>query len=107
MLQHTENGLPKLVLTKHIVTYNENYNALPYNYKNSPNIKGIAPVFQTRIDGLTWSGRCFTPEELERQRKAKDKEVVNAIKYMEINKLKVMKKLVNSQNWWSIMSIVW
>jgi hypothetical protein len=26
---------------------------------------------------------------------------------MEINKLKVMKKLVNSQNWWSIMSIVW
>jgi hypothetical protein len=53
MLQHTENGLPKLVLTKHIVTYNENYNALPYNYKNFPNIKGIAPVFQTRIDGLT------------------------------------------------------
>ena len=53
MLQHTESGLPKLVLTKHIVTCNENYNALPYNYKNSPNIKGIAPVFQTRIDGLT------------------------------------------------------
>jgi hypothetical protein len=38
------------------------------------------------INRLTRSGRCFTPEELERQRKAKDKEVVYAIKGMEVNK---------------------
>jgi hypothetical protein len=37
-LQQTESGLPKHVLTRHIVTYNGNYNALPYNYRNSPNI---------------------------------------------------------------------
>ena len=44
-------------------------------------------MFQIEIDGLTWSSRCFTLEELERQRKAKDKEVVDAIKDMKINKL--------------------
>jgi len=38
------------------------------------------------LNRLTRSGRCFTPEELERQRKAKDKEVVYAIKGMEVNK---------------------
>ena len=36
-------------------------------------IKGHAPVFQTKIDGLTWSDKCFTLDELERQWKAKNK----------------------------------
>ena len=44
-LQHTKNDPLKLVLTRPIVTYNENYNALPYNYKTSPNIEGFTPVF--------------------------------------------------------------
>jgi hypothetical protein len=81
-LQHTENNPSKLVLTRHVVTYNGNYNALPYNYKNSPNIEGHAPMFQTKIDGLTWNGRCFTHKELEMKWKAKGKEVVDAIKEM-------------------------
>jgi len=44
-LQHTENNPLKLVLTKLVVTYNEIYNALPYNYINSPNIEGSTPMF--------------------------------------------------------------
>jgi len=35
------------------------------------------PIFQTEIGGLTRSGRCFTLEELEKQRKAKGKEGVD------------------------------
>jgi hypothetical protein len=65
-----------------------NYNSFPYNYINSPNIECLTLVFQIEIYGLNRSGRCFTPEELERQRKAKDKEVVDANKEMEINKPK-------------------
>jgi hypothetical protein len=52
-LQYTDSSPPKLVLTRLVITYNGNYNALPYNYRNSPNIKGYALVFQTEIDGLT------------------------------------------------------
>jgi hypothetical protein len=52
-LQHTENGPSNLVPTRPVVTYNMNYNALPYNYRNSLNIEGPAPMFQTEIDGLT------------------------------------------------------
>ena len=47
---------------------------MPGNYVSAANIK--APFLQTEIGGLTWSGRCFTPEELEKQRKAKGKEVI-------------------------------
>jgi hypothetical protein len=65
--QYTKSGPPKLVLTRHIIIYNENYNALPHNYGNSLNIKGHALVFQNDIDGLTRSGRCFTPKKLKRQ----------------------------------------
>jgi hypothetical protein len=43
-------------------------------------------MLQTEIDGLTRSSRCFTLEELERQRKAKDKEVIDVIKGVEMNK---------------------
>jgi len=42
-------------------------------------------MFQIEIDGLTRSAKCFTPEELERQWKAKGKEVIDVIKDMEIN----------------------
>jgi hypothetical protein len=44
-LQHTESNPLKLVLTKPVVTYNEIYNALPYNYRNSPNIEGSTLMF--------------------------------------------------------------
>jgi hypothetical protein len=40
--------------------------------------------FKQKIGGLTRSGRCFTPKELEKQRKTIRKEVVDVIK--EINK---------------------
>jgi hypothetical protein len=59
---------------------------LPRNYSNPPNVEGPAFMFQTEIDELTWSGRCFTSKKLEKQWKAKDKEVVDVIKGMELNK---------------------
>jgi hypothetical protein len=59
---------------------------LPHNYGNSLNIKVHALLFQNDIDGLTRSGRCFTPKKLKRQWKAKGKEVIDTIKDMEINK---------------------
>ena len=52
-LQHTKSSLPKLILTGPAITYNENYNALPYNYKNYPNIEGLALMLKIKIDGLT------------------------------------------------------
>jgi hypothetical protein len=85
-IQGIESGPPKLVMTRLAFTRNRDYNALPYNYKNSPKIEKTSPMLLIEINRLTRSGRCFTPEELERQRKAKDKEVVNAIKGMEVNK---------------------
>jgi hypothetical protein len=66
-LQHTKSGPPKVVLTRLVITYNRNYNALPYNYKISPNIESPAPMFQVEIDGLTRSSRCFALEKLDRQ----------------------------------------
>jgi hypothetical protein len=85
-LQHTKSGPLKLILIRPVVTFNRNYNTLPHNYKNSPNVKGLAPVFQTKIDGLTQSWKCFTLEKIERQQKFEGKEVVDAIKDMKINK---------------------
>ena len=35
-IQGTESGPPKLVMTRLAFTRNRDYNALPYNYKNSP-----------------------------------------------------------------------
>ena len=43
-------------------------------------------MFQTEIGEVTWSGRCFTSEKLEKQWKAKGKEVIDVIKGMELNK---------------------
>jgi hypothetical protein len=33
-LYHTRRDPPKLILTRHVITYNGNYNALPHNYRN-------------------------------------------------------------------------
>lgn len=65
-LQHTNNGPSKLVLTRLVVTYNGNYNALLYNYRNSHNTEGHVPMFQIEINRLTRSDKFFTSEELER-----------------------------------------
>jgi hypothetical protein len=37
-------------------------------------------VFQTEVRGLTCSGKCFTSEELEKQRKMKGKEIIDLTK---------------------------
>ena len=75
---------PKLVLSKLIVAHEGNYNALPHDYRCSFKSTQQIPIFQAEIGGLTRSGRCFTPEKLEKQRKAKGKEGVDVTE--EINK---------------------
>jgi len=49
-------------------------------------VEAPLPLFQTEISGLTRSGRCFTPKELEKQRKTKGKEVIDFNKELEVNK---------------------
>jgi hypothetical protein len=70
-MQFTISGMPKLVLSKPIVTNKGNYNALTYNYGCSFHSTQPTPVFQAEVGGLTCNGRCFTLEEFEKQRKAK------------------------------------
>jgi len=82
-IQQIINGPPKLILAKPSYTKG-NHNAMPYNYGYTSNIQVIIPSFQTKINGMTRSGRCFTPEEL---RKAKGKEVVDVDQELEVNKL--------------------
>ena len=60
------------------------YRAMLRNYVATSNVE--APFLQTEIGGLTRSGRCFMPEELEKQRKAKGKEVIGFEKELEVNK---------------------
>jgi len=74
----------KLVLSKPVVAHQGNYNALPHDYGCSFKSTQQPPVFQAKIGGLTRSGRCFTLEELEKQRKDKGKEGVDVTE--EINK---------------------
>ena len=62
-----------------------NYRATPGDYVSTPNIE--APFFQIEIGGLTRSGHCFPPEELEKQEKAKGKEAMGFEKELKINKL--------------------
>jgi len=81
-VQPTATGPPKLTLVKPSYTKG-NHNAMSYNYGYASNIRAPLPLFQTKISGLTRSGRCFTPEEL---RKAKGKEVVDFDKALEVNK---------------------
>ncbi|XP_073267150.1 uncharacterized protein [Populus alba] len=85
-LQPTVGGPPKLILTKPVCINSGSYGTMPYNYGYSFNIKNPTPIFHPKIGGLTRSGGCFTPEELERQRKAKGKDIVDAFKGMEVNK---------------------
>ncbi|XP_073261997.1 uncharacterized protein [Populus alba] len=83
-VQFTTGKPPKLVLSKLVVEHKGNYSALPHDYGYSFKSTPQPPVFQAEIGGLTRSGRCFTPEELEKQRKAKGKEKVDITE--EINK---------------------
>ena len=82
-LQPTVGGPPKLILTRPVCINSGSYGTMPYNYGYSFN---PIPIIHPEIGGLTRSGRCFTPEELERQRKAKGKEIVDVFKGMEVNK---------------------
>ena len=45
------------------------------------------PFFQVEISGLTWIGRCFMLEELEKQRKVKGKETMDFDNELKVNKL--------------------
>ncbi|XP_073260719.1 uncharacterized protein [Populus alba] len=85
-IQSTANGRSKLVLTRPSYASKVDYGAMPGDYGYTSNIEAPLPLFQTEISGLTRSGRCFTPEELERQRKAKGKEVLDLDKEFEVNK---------------------
>ncbi|XP_061979625.1 uncharacterized protein LOC133700079 [Populus nigra] len=81
-VQPTAYGPPKLILVKPSYT-KRNHNAMPYNYGYASNVGTPLPLFQTEVSGLTRSGRCFTLEEL---RKEKGKEVVDLGKELEVNK---------------------
>jgi hypothetical protein len=83
-VQFTTGKPPKLVLSKPVVEHKGNYIALPHDYGYSFKSTQQPPIFQAEIGGLTRSGKCFTPEELEKQRKAKGKEEVDVTE--EINK---------------------
>jgi len=82
----------------------------------------LAPVFQAEVRGLTRSGRCFTLKELEKQNKAKGKEMVDLmeevnkpiteeetnellklIKHSEYNVVEQFKKIPAS---WSLLSLI-
>jgi hypothetical protein len=67
-------------------TVGGNYNAIPYHYGYSFHTTRPTPTFHAEIEGLTRSGRCYTPEELEDQRKTKGKNVVELAKMDEVNK---------------------
>ncbi|XP_073268737.1 uncharacterized protein [Populus alba] len=82
----TEKGPPKMILTKPMNTVSGSYNAQPYNYGYSFHSTNPALVFHAEVGGLTRSGRCFTPEELENHRKAKGKDMTELTKTDEVNK---------------------
>ena len=85
-VQSTANGLSKLVFTKLSYANKVAYGVMPGDYGYTLNIETPLPLFQTEISGLTRSGRCFTPKELEKQKKAKGKEVLDLDKELEVNK---------------------
>jgi len=59
---------------------------MPGDYGYTSNIETPLSLFQNEISGLTRSGRCFTSEELEKQRKGKGNEVLDLDKELEVNK---------------------
>jgi hypothetical protein len=75
-----------LVFIKPSYANKVDYKPMLGNYGYTSNIEAPLPLFQIEISGLTRSGRCFTPEELEKQRKAKGKEVIDYDKEPEVNK---------------------
>nr|XP_034900655.1 LOW QUALITY PROTEIN: uncharacterized protein LOC118038417 [Populus alba] len=85
-IQSIANGRSKLVLTRPSYASKVNYGAVPGDYGYTSNIEAPLPLCRAEISGLTRSGRCYTPEELERQRKAKGKEVLDLDKEFEVNK---------------------
>jgi hypothetical protein len=84
--QPTEGGPPRMILARPTSTGSGNYNAIPYNYGYSFHTMRPAPTFHAEVGGLTRSGRCYTHEELEDQRRAKGKNVVELAKTDEVNK---------------------
>jgi hypothetical protein len=76
----------KMILTKPTCINSGDYNTLPYNYKHSFHIESLAQMFYTEIGGLTRNKRCFTLKELERQRKAKGKDIIELAKNDDVNK---------------------
>ncbi|XP_034932830.1 uncharacterized protein [Populus alba] len=79
-IQLIANGRSKLVLTRPSYASKVDYGAMPGDYGYTSNIEAPLPLFQTEISGLTRSDRCFTPEELERQRKTKARRCWTSIK---------------------------
>jgi len=73
-----------MILAKPASINNGNYNALPHHYGNSFHITKRALVFHAEIEGLTRSGRCFTPQELEDQIRTRGKDMMEID---EVNKL--------------------
>lgn len=67
-VQFTAEGLPKLVITRPIIASKGNYNVLPQNYGYFFYSVQRTLVFQVEVGGLTCNGRCFTLEELEKQK---------------------------------------
>jgi hypothetical protein len=65
---------------KPTVAKKENYNSLSHNYEYSFQSRQPGLILQTKVGGLTSSGRSFTSKELEKQRKVKRKEVIDPVK---------------------------
>lgn len=82
----TKGGPPRMILAKPTNIISGNYNALPHHYGHSFHITKPAPVFHAEIGGLTRSGRCFTPKELEDQRRTRGKDMVELLRMEEVNK---------------------
>ncbi|XP_011015726.1 PREDICTED: uncharacterized protein LOC105119299, partial [Populus euphratica] len=81
-VQQTANGPLRLILVKPFCTKG-NHNVMPYNYGYASHIQTPVSLFHTEVSGLTRSGQCFTPEELQ---KTKGKEVIDLNKALEVNK---------------------
>jgi hypothetical protein len=75
-----------MILARPTSTVSGNYNAIPYNYGYSFYTTRPAPTLHAEVGGLTRGGRCYTPEELEDQRRAEGKNVVELAKLDEVNK---------------------
>ena len=85
-IQSIANGLSKLVLTKPSYTNKTDHRLMPDIYEYTSNVEVVLPLFQTEISRLTRSERCFTTEELEKQKNAKGKEAMDFDIELEVNK---------------------